>query len=126
MKDDIQEVIRQFREDLPALAQRLLPDLSSHNVPDFFKFPILAKIPEKAIIEKFIVIQPKEVLAVSTILESRFIQRNTDAPYIEESVFVLNIQKGIEARGKSQTLADYLIKEHLLPMIEKIIAAIPK
>lgn len=126
MKDDILEVIRQFQEDLPALAQRLLPDLSSHNVPDFFKFPILAKIPEKAIIEKFKVIQPKEVLAVSTILESRFIQRNTDVPYTEESVFALNIQKGIEARGKTQTLADYLIKDHLLPMIEKLIAAIPQ
>lgn len=126
MKDDIQEVIRQFQEDLPALAQRLLPDLSSHSVPDFFTFPILDKIPEDVIWAKFRVIQPKEVLAISTILESRFIQRNTDVPYSEESVFVLNLQNGIEARGKSQTLADYLIQDHLLPKIEKLIAAIPK
>lgn len=126
MNDDIQEVIRQFQEDLPALAQRLLPDLSSHNVPDFFTFPILDKIPEDVIWAKIRVIQPKEVLTISTILESRFIQRNTDVPYSEESVFVLNLQKSIEARGKSQTLADYLIKDHLLPKIEKLIAAPPQ
>jgi hypothetical protein len=125
MDDDIQEVIRQFQEDLPALAQRLLPDLSSHSVPDFFKFPILAKIPEEAIIEKFKVIQPKDVLAISTILESRFIQRNTEVPYAEESAFALNIQKGIVARGEAQTLSDFLIKDHLQPMLDKLIASIP-
>lgn len=126
MNEDIQEAIRQFQEDLPALAKRLLPDLSSHNVPDFFTFPILAKIPEDVIVAKINEIQPEEVLAISTILDSRFVQRNTEVPYAEESVFVLNLQKGIEGRGKTQTLADFLIKDHLQSMLDKLIAAIPQ
>ena len=124
--DDIKEVRRQFQEDLPALAQRLLPDMASHSTPDFFTFPILAKIPEEAIIEKFKVIQPNEVLAISTILNSRFIQHNTNVPYAEESIFVQNLKKGIEARGETQALADYLIKDHLQPTLDKLMAAIPQ
>lgn len=124
--DDIKEVRRQFQEDLPALAQRLLPDMASHSTPDFFTFPILAKIPEEAIIEKFKVIQPNEVLAIITILNSRFIQHNTNVPYAEESIFVQNLKKGIEARGETQALTDCLIKDHLLPILENLIAAIPQ
>lgn len=124
--DDIKEVRRQFQEDLPALAQRLLPDMTSHSTPDFFTFPILSKIPEEEIIEKFKVIQPNEALAISTILNSRFIQHNTNVPYVEESIFVQNLKKGIEARGETQALSDYLIKDHLLPIIEKLIAVIPQ
>lgn len=124
--DDIKEVRRQFQEDLPALAQRLLPDLASHSTPDFFTFPILAKIPEETIVEKFRVIQPNEVIAIGTILNSRFIQHNTNVPYAEESMFVQNLKKGIEARGETHVLADYLIKDHLLLILEELIAAIPQ
>lgn len=125
-KGDIEEVVRQFNEDLPALAKRLTPDLSSHTTPDFFTFPILSKIPEEIIVEKLKAAQPNEVIAISAILDSRFIKRNTNVPFIEEAGFVLSLKKGIEARFKAdKSLSSILIEDNVKPIIEKLLATIP-
>lgn len=120
--EDIQEVIKQFTTDLPALSKRLTPDMASHTTPDFFTFPILAKIPEDVIIEKLKMIQPNEVMAINSILRIRFIQHNTTVPFEEEAVFAENIQKGIETRDKDvNSLSDYLIEEFLQPTLKKLL-----
>ena len=125
-KDDIEEVVRQFNEDLPALAKRLTPDLSSHRTPDFFTFPILSKIPEVIIVEKLKAAQPNEVIAISAILNSRFIKRYTNVPFKEEAGFVLSLKKGIEARNKAdKSLSSILIEDDLKPTLEKLLATIP-
>lgn len=123
-KDDIQEAIRQFKEDLPFFAQRLTPDLSSHNTPDFFTYPIMSKIPLDIVVDKLKTIQPSEVMAIGSILNSRFVNKYTKDSFPEESSFIKNLQKGIEARGEMRTLADYLISDYLQPIIKKIIADI--
>lgn len=124
--DDIQEAIRQFREDLPALARRLMPDMSSHSTPDFFTYPILSKIPSDIIVNKLKNIQPSEVMAIGSILNSRFINNYTNVPFHEESVFIQNLQNGIEARDDMRTLADYLISDHLQPILKELITDIPQ
>lgn len=124
-KNDIEDVNRQFKEDLPALARRLTPDMSSHTTPDFFTFPILSKIPEADVVEKLMTVQPDEVIAISSILDSRFIKRNTNVPLKEESGFILSIQKGIEARDKTgKSLSDFLIEDDIKPMLETLLKAI--
>ncbi len=121
--EDIQDVILQFKEDLPALAKRLSPNLSSQTTPDFFTFPILSKIPEEVIVEKLKTVQPNEVIAISSILDSRFIKRNTTVPFEEEAGFILCIQKGIEARDKGdKSLSSFLIEDDVIPMLGKLIA----
>ena len=123
-KNDIEDVNRQFKEDLPALARRLTPDMSSHTTPDFFTFPILSKIPEADVVEKLKTVQPDEVIAISSILDSRFIKRNTNVPLKEESGFILSIQKGIEARDKTgKSLSDFLIEDDIKPMLETLLKA---
>lgn len=124
--DDIQEAIRQFREDLPTLARRLMPDMSSHSTPDFFSYPILSKIPSDIIVDKLKNIQPSEVMAIGSILNSRFVNNYTKVPFPEESVFIQNLQGGVEIRGDMKTLADYLISDHLQPILKKLIADIPQ
>mgnify|MGYP002515455836 FL=1 len=124
--DDIQEAIRQFREDLPTLARRLMPDMSSHSTPDFFSYPILSKIPLDIIVDKLKNIQPSEVMAIGSILNSRFVNNYTKVSFPEESVFIQNLQRGVEIRGDMKTLADYLISDHLQPILKKLIANIPQ
>ena len=124
--DDIQEVIRQFREDLPTLARRLMPDISSHNTPDFFTFPILSKIPSDIIVDKLKNIQPSEVMAIGSILNSRFVNNYTKVTFPEESVFIQNLLRGVEIRGDMKTFADYLISDHLKPILKELIADIPQ
>ena len=124
--EDIQDVIRQFQEDLPALAKRLTPDLSNHTTPDFFTYPILSRIPEEVIVEKIKTAQPNEVIAISAILDSRFIKRNTNVPFEEEAGFVLNIKNGVDARDDSdKSLSSFLIEDAVKPMLEKLLKAIP-
>lgn len=124
--EDIQEVVRLFKEDLPALAKRLTPDLSSHTTPDFFSFPILSKIPEEVIVKKLKTVQPNEVMAISTILDSRFIKRSTNVPFEEESGFALSLQKGIETRDNAdKSLSSFLLEDNVNPMLRKLLPAIP-
>ena len=122
IQDDIQEAIRQFNEDLPALAKRLAFDAASHNTPDFFSFPILEKIPKDTIVDKMISIQPIEIMAISSIIDSRFMHRNVNLPLDAELSFLINISVGIQARKQTEkTLSDFLIADHLLPIIGKLI-----
>lgn len=121
IQDDIQEAIRQFNEDLPTLAKRLAYDTSSHTTPDFFSFPILEKIPNNTIVDKMISIQPIEIMAISSIIDSRFMHRNVNLPLDAELTFLINISKGIQARKHTEkTLSDFLIEDHLLPIIGKL------
>ena len=124
--DDIREVIRQFREDLPTLARRLMPDMSSHSTPEFFTYPILSKIPLDIIVDKLKNSQPSDVMAICSILNSRFVNNYTKDPFPEESSFIQNLQKGIAVRGDMRTLTDYLISDHLQPILKKLIADIPQ
>lgn len=123
---NIQEAVRQFREDLPTLARRLMPDMSSHSTPDFFSYPILSKIPSDIIVDKLKNIQPGDVMSIVSILNSRFVNNYTKVPFPEEYIFIQNLQKGIEVRGDMRTLADYLISDHLQPILKKLIADIPQ
>lgn len=121
IQDDIQEAIRQFNVDLPKLAKRLAYDTSSHTTPDFFSFPILEKIPKDTIVDKMISIQPIEIMAISSIIDSRFMHRNVNLPLDAELSFLINISKGIRARKHTvKTLSDFLIEDHLLPFIGKL------
>ena len=121
LQDDIQEAIRQFNEDLPTLVKRLAFNTSSYSAPDFFSFPILEKIPKNIIVDKMKHIQPIEIMAISSIIDSRFVHRNVNLPFDAELSFLSNINIGIQARKqKEKTLADFLIADHLLPIIDKV------
>lgn len=121
IQDDIQEAISQFNVDLPTLAKRLAYDASSHTTPDFFSFPILEKIPKDTIVDKMISIQPIEIMAISSIIDSRFMHRNVNLPLDAELSFLINISKGIQARKHTEkTLSDFLIEDYLVPIIGKL------
>ena len=65
---DIKEVLRQFNEDLPTLANRLTIQYGDTKTPDFLSYPILIHIPMEYIIDKVNKIRPKEVMALYLLL----------------------------------------------------------
>lgn len=86
----------------------------------------MAKIPEAVIVDNMKSIQPIEVLAVNSLLNSRFIQlRHTNVPFEEWAIFIQNLEKVIKSRKKGCKDTHFLIDGHLLPMLDKLIAAIP-
>lgn len=119
---DIKEVCRQFNEDLPALDKRLSIQYNSTDTPDFMDYPILSHIPKEDIVKKLQDIQPKEVMALYDILNSRFIQVSIPKRYNTELIFVRNLTCAIDQRKSDKKVyADLLIEDYLLKTIEKIL-----
>ena len=119
---DIKEVLRQFNEDLPTLANRLTIQYGDTKTPDFLSYPILSHIPMEYIIHKVNKIQPKEVMALYHILNGRFLEYMA-APkvYEEEFTFVRNMEHALAHKNSNKTTyADILIEDHLKGVIEKI------
>lgn len=119
---DIKEVLRQFNEDLPTLANRLTIQYGDTKTPDFLSYPILKHIPKKDITKKVNNIQPKEVMALYQILNGRFLQQ---VPYPEvydaELPFVRNLEQALAQKNDNKTTyADILIEDHLKGVIEKV------
>ena len=119
---DIKEVLRQFNEDLPTLANRLTIQYGDTKTPDFLSYPILKHIPKKDITKKVNNIQPKEVMALYQILNGRFLQQ---VPYPQvydaELPFVRNLEQALAQKQKNKTTyADILIEDCLKGVIKKI------
>ena len=119
---DIKEVLRQFNEDLPTLANRLTIQYGDTKTPDFLSYPILSHIPMEYIIDKVNKIQPKEVMALYHILNGRFLEYMA-APkvYEAELTFVRNLEHALAQKNSNKTTyADILIEDHLKGVIKKI------
>lgn len=119
---DIEEVHRQFIEDLPTLANRLTIQYGDTKTPDFLSYPILKHILKKDITKKVNNIQPKEVMALYQILNERFLQQ---VPYPEvydaELPFVRNLEQALAQKNDNKTTyADILIEDYLKDVIKKI------
>ena len=119
---DIKEVLRQFNEDLPTLANRLTIQYGDTKTPDFLSYPILSHIPMEDIIDKVNKIQPKEVMALYHILNGRFLKYMVDHKVYEaELTFVRNLEQALKERNLSKKVyADILIEDHLKGVIEKV------
>ena len=120
---DIKEVLRQFNEDLPTLANRLTIQYGDTKTPDFLSYPILSHIPMEDIDKKVNEIQPKEVRALYHILNGRFLQQ---VPYPQvydaELPFLRNLEQALSQKNDNKTTsADILIKYYLKDVIEKIV-----
>ena len=119
---DIKEVLRQFNEDLPTLANRLTIQYGDTKTPDFLSYPILSHIPMEYIIDKVNKIRPKEVMALYHILNGRFLKYMA-APkvYEAELTFVRNLEHALAQKNSNKTTyADILIEDHLKGVIEKV------
>lgn len=119
---DIKEVLRQFNEDLPTLANRLTIQYGDTKTPDFLSYPILIHIPMEYIIDKVNKIRPKEVMALYHILNGRFLEYMA-APkvYEAELTFVRNLEHALAQENSNKTTyADILIEDHLKGVIEKV------
>lgn len=119
---DIKEVLRQFNEDLPTLANRLTIQYGDTKTPDFLSYPILSHIPMEYIIDKVNKIRPKEVMALYHILNDRFLEYMA-APkvYEAELTFVRNLEHALAQKNSNKTTyADILIEDHLKGVIEKV------
>ena len=119
---DIKEVLRQFNEDLPTLANRLTIQYGDTKTPDFLSYPILIHIPMEYIIDKVNKIRPKEVMALYHILNGRFLEYMA-APkvYEAELTFVRNLEHALAQKNSNKTTyADILIEDHLKGVIEKV------
>ena len=119
---DIKEVLRQFNEDLPTLANRLTIQYGDTKTPDFLSYPILSHIPMEDITKKVNNIQPKEVMALYQILNGRFLQQ---VPYPEvydaELPFVRNLEQALAQKNDNKaTYADILIEDLLKDVIKNI------
>ena len=119
---DIKEVLRQFNEDLPTLANRLTIQYGDTKTPDFLSYPILSHIPMEDITKKVNNIQPKEVMALYQIVNGRFLQQ---VPYPEvydaELPFVRNLEQALAQKNDNKTTyADILIEDYLKDIIKKI------
>lgn len=119
---DIKEVLRQFNEDLPTLANRLTIQYGDTKTPDFLSYPILSHIPMEYIIDKVNKIRPKEVMALYHILNDRFLEYMA-APkvYEAELTFVRNLEHALAQKNSNKTTyADILIEDYLKGVIEKV------
>lgn len=119
---DIKEVLRQFNEDLPTLANRLTIQYGDTKTPDFLSYPILSHIPMEYIIDKVNKIRPKEVMALYHILNGRFLEYMA-APkvYEAELTFVRNLEHALTQKNSNKTTyADILIEDYLKGVIEKV------
>lgn len=119
---DIKEVLRQFNEDLPTLANRLTIQYGDTKTPDFLSYPILSHIPMEYIIDKVNKIRPKEVMALYHILNGRFLEYMA-APkvYEEELTFVRNLEHALAQKNSNKTTyAGILIEDYLKGVIEKV------
>ena len=119
---DIKEVLRQFNEDLPTLANRLTIQYGDTKTPDFLSYPILSHIPMEYIIDKVNKIRPKEVMALYHILNGRFLEYMA-APkvYEAELTFVRNLEHALAQKNSNKTTyADILIEDCLKGVIKKI------
>lgn len=119
---DIKEVLRQFNEDLPTLANRLTIQYGDTKTPDFLSYPILSHIPMEYIIDKVNKIRPKEVMVLYHILNGRFLEYMA-APkvYEAELTFVRNLEHALAQKNSNKTTyADILIEDHLKGVIEKV------
>lgn len=119
---DIKEVLHQFNEDLPTLANRLTIQYGDTKTPDFLSYPILSHIPMEYIIDKVNKIRPKEVMALYHILNGRFLEYMA-APkvYEAELTFVRNLEHALAQKNSNKTTyADILIEDHLKGVIEKV------
>lgn len=119
---DIKEVLRQFNEDLPTLANRLTIQYGDTKTPDFLSYPILSHIPMEYIIDKVNKIRPKEVMALYHILNGRFLEyMATPKVYEAELTFVRNLEHALAQKNSNKTTyADILIEDHLKGVIEKV------
>lgn len=119
---DIKEVLRQFNEDLPTLANRLTIQYGDTKTPDFLSYPILSHIPMEYIIDKVNKIRPKEVMVLYHILNGRFLEYMA-APkvYEAELTFVRNLEHALAQKNSNKTTyADILIEDYLKGVIEKV------
>lgn len=119
---DIKEVLRQFNEDLPTLANRLTIQYGDTKTPDFLSYPILSHIPMEYIIDKVNKIRPKEVMALYHILNGRFLEYMA-APkvYEAELTFVRNLEHALAQKNSNKTTyAGILIEDYLKGVIEKV------
>lgn len=122
LHDDIAEACRQFNEDLPALSDRITVQYNSTATPDFASYPILKHIKAKDIQAKVNNIQPKEVMALYYILNSRFEVLVNDSVCQEELAFVKVLRNAIRKRKVTKKrYSDILIEDHLVKMIDKIL-----
>lgn len=119
---DIKEVLRQFNEDLPTLANRLTIQYGDTKTPDFLSYPILSHIPMEYIIDKVNKIRPKEVMALYHILNGRFLEyMAVPKVYEAELTFVRNLEHALAQKNSNKTTyADILIEDHLKGVIEKV------
>ena len=119
---DINEVRRQFNEDLPSLANRLTIQYGDSKTPDFLSYPILSHIPMEDIVKKVNEIQPKEVMALYHILNGRFLEYVADPKVYEaELTFVRNLEQALAQKSNNlTTYAGILIEDHLKGVIKKI------
>ena len=122
MKQDIMEVCRQFKEDLPALERRLSINYGSSKMPDFVNYPILKHISKEDIVNKIQAIQPEEVMALYHILSVRFQQLVSPDISNEELPFVRNLSEAISMRTiEKKVYADILIEDYLVKLVDKIL-----
>lgn len=119
---DILEVKRQFNEDLPALAARLIVQDESTKSPEFLNYPILSKIEEIDIINKFKQIQPREVVAIYRILKSRLIKNMNPKIYDDELQFVRRLRTAIKGRQpQEKQFSDVIIENDLNVIIDGLL-----
>jgi hypothetical protein len=122
LKEDIKEVCRQFNEDLEALEKRLIIPYGSTKAPDFVDYPILRHIPYEDIVRKINKIQPKEVMALYDIINTRFFQMVNQTVYTEEMQFVKNLHNALKQRKpEKKEYADILIEDQLNKLVEKVL-----
>lgn len=119
---DIKEVLRQFNEDLPTLANRLTIQYGDTKTPDFLSYPILSHIPMEYIIDKVNKIRPKEVMALYHILNGRFLEYMAASKVYEaELTFVRNLEHALAQKNSNKTTyAGILIEDYLKGVIEKV------
>lgn len=121
LRSDIEEVCRQFNENLTILVNRMTAHYGQTKSPDFVDYPILKHISETDIVRKVNTIQPNEVMALYHLIKSRFVEMVVEKVFVEELPFVKVLEAALERRRpKKREYSDYLIEDSLLPMVKKV------
>lgn len=123
MKDDIDEVIRLFSEDMDGLKKILIPQFGDCIVPRLYRRSVLHNIPKNEVIKKMGNIKPAEMSILNQILLDRFSGENPHLDPLEELPFVKSLSEGISQRPTDKrTFSDIWIETTLKKTIEKILS----
>lgn len=124
-KKDSRELEKLYIHDTETFARKFFP--RDMTAPDYVNIPILHNFSEIHIQAKVKRLEPKDVMALSSLFEERFIKHDFQRSLYPEVAFLILTKKHLMELDLSKpSLSNHYIKSSLLPTIDKSIICLER